>query len=137
MWLGSFWNTDTQFRETVIRRNAEWKKFSHSCLLPWYKQGFDWTRPCAENYSVREKAKEEPSKLREGETMLIMTAYDSIINKRLVVDGCKRAVALETATNRNRTIPRVRVLECFGAQVHCIFWCDFLNLIRKTMGMCP
>lgn len=133
IWLRCFHNTDTQTRRAIIRSKVQWTRFSQSCLLPWYKGGTDWSPPSAENYSLQEKAKESPSDLKKGQKMLIMTAYHSLIDRRIIVDGCKRAVALETAVNRGGNIPEVTVLESYGTQIHSIFPCDFNNLVRRAL----
>jgi len=57
--------------------------------------------------------------------MRILSAFHTGIRKRLIVDGCHRAVALETELARSKTIPIVTVLECFGSSVEIVFYDDF------------
>ena len=133
IWFADFAHTETSVRQVLIKSNLQWKSFSRSCLLPWYKDNKDWSYPDSEHYTLVERAKLQPIKLREDKDLLIRTAYHTLINKRLIVDGCKRAVALETESNKGREIPEVRVLKCYGPQIHSIFPMDFTNLIVKEL----
>lgn len=60
---------------------------------------------------------------------VICTVFDTLKQKRLIVDGLHRARALTFACNEGRaTIPRVIIVECFGAKVDIIFPCDVHQL---------
>ena len=137
LWIKDFLNTDTKFRGAVIESNEEWKEFSKSCFLPWYKNSPLWSSPNNENYSLQEYAKEYSEDklfiIKEGEEMLMLSVYHVALGKRLLVDGCHRAVALEIAVNKGTKIKPVSILECFGTQLHGVFYADFTNMIADTL----
>ena len=139
IWLKGFSNTDTHSRETIINSNLQWRRLFNDSVLPWYYLGSsprgDWSKPKSLNYKLVDYAFKHPKPLNRGvEELLIITAYHSLLEKRLLVDGCKRAVALQTEVDQGRDIPTVRVLECYGTQLHAIFPCDFCNLIVDRLN---
>lgn len=124
-WKHNFDDTDTRTKECVILTIEDWREFSESSFLPWYKSGLKYTDLDRVNYSLYEYAARYPSTLDPDQEMRILTAFHTEVRKRLIVDGCHRAVALETEVSKNNTIPIVTVLECFGSNVDRIFPCDF------------
>lgn len=133
-WLGRFDSTDTRFRETTIDSSGIWKSFASICILPWYKNGLDWSYPNSKHYSLEEYArdhKEYELDVLPGKPLL--TAFHSLLDVRLIVDACHRSVAIQNAVNAYEKIPRIRVLECYGTQLHTIFPCDFANLITSRV----
>jgi hypothetical protein len=61
---------------------------------------------------------------------IIITVYDELKQKRLIVDGLHRAAALTRACEDNirRTITNVKIFECYGSHVNIIFSCDIHQL---------
>ena len=123
-WLREFARTDTKVREATIDRSAKWKEYSKNCFLPWFPGG-NWSAPHVQNYSLVEYARANPSSLRTppGE-LLVLSAFHTILDKRVLADGCNRAVAIESDMNQRKRIYPVKVIECYGTQVHAIFPCD-------------
>jgi len=130
--LQDFALTDTRTREALIDTNQKWKEFSQNCYLPWYT-GPDWCVPDSLNWGLTEYSRKFPALLTQREDLLILTAYHSLLGKRVIIDGAHRAVALDSEVNAGRDIPPVKVLECFGTQIHGILPADFCNLIVKAL----
>jgi len=134
IWLSRFYHTDTEFRELIIDSNELWKSFVRNCLLPWYKNGLGWSDPSGMNYSVEEYAHEHPQELGSLPDEPLVTVFHPVVNVRLIVDGCHRSVAIQSAVNKNQLIPKIRIIECYGTQVHAIFPCDFCNIMAKALS---
>jgi hypothetical protein len=135
IWTHDFSLTDIQTRECQVSSKEDWQDFSKNCLLPWYKDGRNYSDPKSVNYSLREYATKYPCTLDPTREMLILTAFHTSVGLRLIADGCHRAVALQTAVNKGDSIPTVTVLECFGTDVEKVFSSDFNRIvlnIRET-----
>ncbi len=130
LWLKGFVYTDTKIREADVSNYEDWKEFSESCYLAVYKQG-DWSSPNAENWALQEYAKLNPSTLTYSKEILILSAFHTLLKKRIIIDGAHRAVALES--NFNQDFGEARVIECYGSQLHSIFPCDFNNMIVRAL----
>src|ERR1700730_15859704 len=100
LWLKGFVFTDTRIREAEISSIDEWGEFSESCFLPVYQQG-DWSTPNNENWNPQEYAKLNPSTLTYSNEILILSAFHTLLKKRIIIDGAHRAVALESNLNQN------------------------------------
>jgi hypothetical protein len=133
IWQRSFYCTDTKVREVDVESNLDWGLFSANCLLPWYKNDLDWSNPNAENFSLREYARLFPKELKDVPNAPILSAYHGLLDKRIIVDGFHRAVALQSEIDRKGRIPKVRIIECYGSQIHSIFPCDFCNLLIDAL----
>jgi hypothetical protein len=132
-WQHSFNCTDTQVHQVDVESNSDWELFSENCLLPWYKNGREWSYPNAENFSLREYAQLFPKELKELPNTPILSAYHTLLNKRIIVDACHRSVAIQSAVDKKGQIPTVRIIECYGSQIHSIFSCDFCNLVVNAL----
>jgi hypothetical protein len=125
----SKFSLDTKTRECSILSNTDWNQFTLKCFLPMY-DGLDATDPAAENCSLREYASKYPVPLNPEKEMRILSAYDSSLDLRLIVDGIHRAIALQSQVDDGKNIPPVTVLECYGTQMERIFPLDFAPLLR-------
>ncbi len=130
LWLKGFVFTDTRIREVGITNIEDWREFSESCYLPVYKQG-DWSTPNAENWNLQEYAKFNPTTLSYANEILILSAYHTLLKKRIIIDGAHRAVELES--NLGKKLEEARIIECYGSQLHSIFPCDFNNMIVRAI----
>jgi hypothetical protein len=60
---------------------------------------------------------------------VLCTVFDTQKQKRLIVDGLKRANALTIACAEGYSnIPQVTIIECFGDRIDIIFPCDIHQL---------
>ena len=82
---------------------------------------------------MREYARVFPKELKELPNTPILSAYHTLLDKRIIVDACHRSVALQSEVDRERPIPKVRIIECYGSQIHSIFPCDFCNLLVDSL----
>jgi hypothetical protein len=71
-------------------------------------------------YNLREATKDD----------CVITVFDEIKQKRLLVDGINRSAALTMACEEDlkRDIDTVRIFECYGSHVDVIFPCDIPQL---------
>ena len=130
--LKKFYDTDTQVRITTINSVSKWNEFAKTCILPWYNNSLSWSNPSAANLGLTTYALQHPAKLWNKEITL-MAAFHTLLKTRLIVDGCHRAVAVETSANERQCVPNTEVIECYGSQLHAIFPCDFCNLISPRL----
>jgi hypothetical protein len=132
MKMGDFVCTDTKTREAIIDSNDKWKEFARECYLVWFDGG-QWSTPNKLNWGVTEYASKNPSPLSQSVDLLILSAYHTLLEKRVIIDGCHRAVALATMVQNGQSIPTARVLECYGTQIHAILPADFCNLVVEAL----
>lgn len=118
----------TRFRKYIIKSNNEWKNILEQSFLPDYKDQKSWNDPLAKNYQLIEKSWLSKEELNSDKDIVIITAYDSDLNKRLVVDGMKRSIAIQRLVNQNISIPDLELIECYGPNIKLIFKDDFLHL---------
>ncbi|MGB8159562.1 MAG: hypothetical protein WCE93_05390 [Nitrososphaeraceae archaeon] len=91
----------TRARAYVISSIEEYSDRISRSFLPWYKNGKGPYDLDAENYTVEDKTltltKEEVESFtqRVGPGLLVTTAYETGLNARLIVDGCKRSCAIQ------------------------------------------
>ena len=116
------------FRKYIIKSNSDWKTILEPSFLPDYKDQKSWNDPLAKNYLVIEKSWLSKEELRSDKDIIIITAYDSDLNKRLVVDGMKRSIAIQRLVNQNIPIPELELIECYGPNIKLVFKDDFLHL---------
>jgi hypothetical protein len=115
-------------RKSIIKSNSDWKTILEPSFLPDYKDQKSWKDPLAKNYLVIEKSWLSKEELRSYKDIIIITAYDSDLNKRLVVDGMKRSIAIQRLVNQNIPIPELELIECYGPNIKLVFKDDFLHL---------
>ena len=117
-------------RQCSIGSYDAWESFSESCYLVRYKNGKQWQHEDAENYTLKEFASEkqnDPEFARKGEFThkIIISAYDTQRDKRVIIDGVHRATILTNECEKRLRIPNATIYECYGGTVDRIFPCDF------------
>jgi hypothetical protein len=122
-------------RYEINQSYDEWKEFSNSCFTVWYKNNKGWKDVGAQNYMLSELVSEKIPKndsdfmrTRDFENDIIVTAYDTKKDKRLIIDGIHRAAILTSETEKQCSMPSARIYECYGDNVDKIFPCDFSHL---------
>jgi hypothetical protein len=117
-------------RQCSIASYDAWESFSESCYLVRYKYGKQWQDEDAENYTLKEFASEkqnDPEFTRKGEFAhnIIISAYDTQRDKRVIIDGIHRSVILTNECVSQQKVPTATIYECYGTTVDRIFPCDF------------
>jgi hypothetical protein len=117
---------DTLSRKCTVCSAAKWNElFMSKSFVPRYKDGgtpydtnaqiFTLDEYCSQNgYSERDKA---AALLNAAPTIQITTAYDNSLDRRLIVDGVKRAIGIQQKVDVEKSFPKVTILECYGPQV--------------------
>lgn len=143
-----------QFDTLTLEDAADMSVIKSSCL-PWYKpneQGYaDWYIAGCKNYTVAEYAdsiqrgetqnedvKELKGSLEQGlcQDIVLVRVFDTTLNKGVIVDGCKRAVALALIAQQNKddfsklmnSDFSITIIELRSRLAHCLYPCDFLLL---------
>jgi hypothetical protein len=141
--------SNTKTRECLINNNQEWRDFIETCyslsceplpdgwmnvhgrkkiFLKWMEDECakeitkNFTRP---NEQKSNFYKFDNSKFKD---QVIVTLFDTKKDKRLIIDGLHRSVALTMACKENVSIPKMVIYECYGEQVDIIFPCDVHQL---------
>jgi len=136
IWTHSFANTTTRFRKAVIDTDYDFRGLMMDACLPWYydSKGADCSvaDPKAVNFTVKKWIKKRkktivPIKVPQKE-LVVVTAFDTYLRKRLVVDGNKRCVAVAKDGLRKSKVTRVLVVEAYGDAIRDVFKIDFDNL---------
>ena len=128
----------TRARAYVIRSIENYNDRISKSFLPWYKNGKGPYDLDAENYTVEDKTltltkgEVESFTERVGPGLLVTTAYMTGLNKRLIVDGCKRSCAIQNKINNGHEFPPITVIECYGPDVANSFPTDFSHIIRRS-----
>jgi hypothetical protein len=128
--------TKTQCKKISINSCEEWIKFSESCYSTSCKNGKNWTDIDAKKETLKEwitradvstkpEFQFDETKFKDN---IIITIYDNRKQKRLIIDGIHRAVALTIACMNQHSIPQVVIFECSGNQVMTIFPFDIIQL---------
>ncbi len=136
IWRRSFVDTKTMFRKAKIESEQDFEILNNA-HLPWYHDGSgarcDYSHPQATNYTVEGWVREQKvDPVRDkSKPIVIVTAYDTTFDDRLVVDGCNRCAALAKYGPCRKEPQEILVAEAYGDAVHEIFSCDFQN-IRRT-----
>lgn len=133
MKLNDFALTDTKTREATIDTNDKWKEFAKDAYLVWYYPGGEWSDPANKNWTLSEQAAQSPRQLQQTSDLLVLSGYHTLLGKRVIIDGCKRSVSIETLVQNDKPIPPVRVLEIYGTQIHVILPADFCNLVADAL----
>ena len=129
--------------------------------LVWYKANSKgeagWNYAGCANYTVgecadsignlpQEKAiKDCAAKLEDGQIrdVTLVVAHDTKLDKRVIVDGCKRSVAIALIAQRNTSrfgelinssSLRITAIELKSELTHCLYPCDFLNLFASGIS---
>ncbi|MBI4548286.1 MAG: hypothetical protein HY707_09915 [Ignavibacteriae bacterium] len=119
-------------RQCSIDSYDQWNHFADSCYLVRYKNDKQWQREDAENYTLKEFASDkqnDPEFTRQGEFTgnIIISAYDTQRDKRVIIDGIHRATILTNECEKQLRIPNATIYECYGDKVDRIFSCDFCH----------
>lgn len=128
----------TRARAYVISSIETYKDRISRSFLPWYKNRKGPYDSDAENYTVEEKtltlSREEIESFTQliSPGLLVTTAYQTRVNARLIVDGCKRSCAIQNKINNGYEFPPVTVIECYGPEVANSFPTDFSSIIRRS-----
>jgi hypothetical protein len=127
---------DVRARKCTIRSQEQWKSTVENAFLPRYKNGKSSEDPTAQNFTLYEYSLQVPSDveftansiLREDKDITLTSVYHSVLGKRLLVDGVHHAIGLQLMVNRNKQVPEVRLMECYGTNVAEMFKADFVHL---------
>ena len=114
------------------------KRYYPSCLLPWYKDEKSPWEDSAQNFTLYEYSLQTSPETRlRAEKALenapnkrITAPYDIKLDKRLILDGDHRAIAIQLKVNLGENIPEMELMECYGEHMEDIFATDFKNLLR-------
>ena len=131
-------------------------QYLDECFLPWYKPNArgekDWNFEGCTNYSVGEyvdlvlKKQIERQDIQDlvkslsqkglNKNIVITVASDTILNKKLIIDGCKRTIALnlldedtwKSVTNLGASSFKIGALELTSKLTHFVYPADFMKL---------
>jgi len=132
-WLGTFKDTVVEFRHANLSTKQDWDEFTKPTYTASYRSG-DWNVLGSQNIPFLEKANDPllPFRQEWESDYSMLTAFHSLIEKRLILDGMNRGFWIEKAYREGRQAREVQIFEAKGAQVHVTFWPDFLNLIAGS-----
>lgn len=152
-----------KFQKLVVENVVNFNELMNSYLV-WYKPNAKgdagWEYAGCKNYMVHEyvtyvredkvrpndkdkvgKIKELKGKLESGlcEDIELLVAFDTQLNKRVIVDGCKRTIALALIANEScatflrllASKHQVVVMQLSSQWAHCIYPCDFLPFMEE------
>lgn len=128
----------TRARAYVIRSIENYNDRISKSFLTRYKNGKGPYDLDAENYTVEDKTltltkgEVESFTQRVGPGLLVTTVYMTGLNKRLIVDACKRSCAIQNKINNGHEFPPITVIECYGPDVANSFPTDFSHIIRRS-----
>lgn len=137
---GIFHVTRTGTHECSIESPVEWLRFIDSCYsLECRNCGNEGWRAINRHqlpfreWMTSDDAINDQNHFTFDETKfsdpVICTVLDTLKQKTLIVDGLHRARSLTIVCDEGRAImPRVTIVECFGARVDIIFPCDVHQL---------
>ena len=137
-WPGRSLRPDILTRKCIIDSVDQWKDIIQVSYLPRYKDGKSpWEDP-AQNFTLYEYSLQTSPeiRLRADKTLenapnkRITAAYDIKLNKRLILDGDHRAIAIQLKVNLGENIPEMELTECYGEHMEDIFATDFKHLLR-------
>lgn len=125
----------------VIRDEKEWLDFADTCYLSMNKGGgFETLR--GRNYELEEYTLEHWEDpyftLKRSDTLFITTVYHTLLDKRIIIDGHKRAIALtlkaiDKMNDNGLTFPsKIIIYECYGSQTHIVF-VDFSHWVTDVL----
>ena len=149
IWLGSaitfpndilaniFNITKTKARECIIATSDDWIDFiSDSCYSLSCEDGKSWydldgKKQLFLDWMATGKIRNNPHYQLDQTKFsnnIITTTFDTSKQKRLIVDGIHRSVALTIASETGLPIPEIKVMECYGDRVDVVFPCDIHQL---------
>jgi hypothetical protein len=124
-------------RQCTISTREVWQAYANTCLVVSYcdDRGNDigWFAPQARHRTLHDWSVlhgDEPTYQRPGK--IIVSAYDSIKGKRIVVDGIHRAAVITRSNlTRKEQFPTTIVYEWSGPFLNMIFPCDFCHFYES------
>lgn len=127
-----------QLRITTI---DEWRKLAQTCLTVHYhgqkEKGANWFESGAKSYTLQQWSSIQPLKKNQEFTdNTIISVYDRLKKKRILVDGNDRATIL-TSEDQSQTKPNIDILlyEGYGEHVNMIFPCEFCQFYGSNHDM--
>lgn len=123
-------------RRCKIISSEDWAALMDNSFIPRYRHGRQPNDLTAEIFSLKDYCLQTnyPEQvnasglLKIAPSIQITTAYDSNLNRRLIVDGLKRAIGIQQMIRDKQTIPESTVLECYGTSVNEIFPIEFMHI---------
>ena len=134
-WVPSL-SVNTKSRICKISSSEKWTILMNNSFIPRYKRGRLPEDLNAEIFRLNEYCQQTnyPEKaiarhlLKVAPSIQITTAYGSDQDRRLIVDGLKRAIGIQQTVHGNQMIPEVTVLECCDLDVSRIFPVEFKHI---------
>lgn len=130
-WTGVFANS-TRFRQARVTTKDSWDEFTNETYLCTYRVGA-WNTPGAENLSFLEGYRiipRHPRRVPESGWRII-TAFHTILRKRLIIDGMHRGFQTEKDFRESGAAREIDIVECYGPEVNATFPYDFQPLISR------
>jgi hypothetical protein len=135
-WTGQI-APNTKVRICIISSLTDWRTEISNSFVPRYKDGKDPHDATAQIYTLREWAKtltvkeviDYAERFQTG--VNVTTAFYSVWNARLIVDGLKRSGAIEVMVNNYNSIPHATVIECYGTDVAKTFPTEFAHIVKN------
>lgn len=135
IWIRSL-PANIRSRSCKITSSVDWAALMDNSFIPRYKQGRQPNDLTAEIFSLKDYCLQAnyPEQvyaaglLKIAPSIQITTAYDNKLDRRLIVDGLKRAIGIQQIIRNNQTIPEATVLECYGTNVSEIFPMEFMHI---------
>jgi hypothetical protein len=123
-------------RMCKISSSEKWTTLMNNSFIPRYKQSRLPEDLNAEIFRLDEYCQQTnyPEKtiarhlLKIVPSIQITTAYDSDQDRRLIVDGLKRAIGIQQMVHCNQIIPELTVLECYDPDISRIFPVEFMHI---------
>jgi hypothetical protein len=133
--------SDTKARKCIIDSVGEWHSIHMSdSFVPRYKDGKNPQDPDAEIFTLSEyypyATSEEKGKGAEAvnntsSILQITTAYHTVSETRLIVDGLKRSLGIMDNIRDGQQLRPITILECYGPSVAKIFLGDFPHVLKR------
>jgi len=137
-WTHNFEGTGAEFRQVRITSEFEYRSSLLNAYLPWYHdskgKNCNYDDPEAVNFTVREWVKKrQVARIENPQSqVVVVTAYDAYLGKRLVVDGSNRCVAVAKYGFAKNKIADILLVEAYGGTVRQVFKADFQNVERLS-----
>lgn len=128
-------------RQCRISTRDVWEQFANSCYVVSYhdRHGNDvnWDRPEARHYTLQDWVSmhgNNPSFRRSGN--IIISVYDSVKEKRVIVDGIHRGALLSSwNSGQDNQFSENSVYEWYGPFVNVIFPCDLCHFYSNDASV--
>jgi hypothetical protein len=137
IWVGSFSGKNISFRKTPVCANVDFISLLGNAYLPWYYNNLggdcNYNHPGAKNYTVDQWVnKHQVGQIRnKQQPIVILTVLDTGLGKRLIIDGCKRSVALVKYGFTGIDVSGF-LFEAYGDSIRHLFCADFASFQKTT-----